>query len=269
MYSAAKGAKVYMLCRSKNRADKKRDEIVEKTGNQNVEVVVVDVSELSQVREAAAVIQKKETKIHALVCNAGVLLNDRTESSEGNEATFASHLLGGSYLLGKLLMEQVEKADNEGRVIIVSSGGMYNYKFPEWDVATNSGAQQKNYNGVDVYAYAKRGQVLLAEEWTKEYPDVKICTVHPGWADTPAVVEAFGSTAKYLKPLRTPWQGAEGVCWLVGVDRNKIQGGAFYLDRKPQQKHLAGPFFSEGSHTKNTPEEVEFMMNKLEEMTGV
>lgn len=31
--------------------------------------------------------------------------------------------------------------------------------------------------------------------------------------------------------------------------------GAFYLDRVPRTKHVAGPFFSEGSYTKNTPAE--------------
>ena len=48
-------------------------------------------------------------------------------------------------------------------------------------------------------------------------------------------------------------QGAEGICWLLVEDAAKIQGGEFYLDRSPQPKHLSGPFFSEGSYTKNTP----------------
>lgn len=48
------------------------------------------------------------------------------------------------------------------------------------------------------------------------------------------------------------------------VDRNQLEGGAFYLDRSPQVKHIAGPFFTEGSFTKNTPEEVEVMMKNLQ-----
>jgi len=42
-------------------------------------------------------------------------------------------------------------------------------------------------------------------------------------------------------------------------------GGAFYLDREPQVKHIAGPFFTEGSYTKNTVEEVNLMMSKLDD----
>ena len=52
-------------------------------------------------------------------------------------------------------------------------------------------------------------------------------------------------------------QGAEGICWLLVEDAAKIQGGEFYLDRSPQPKHLSGPFFSEGSYTKNTPKVIQ------------
>lgn len=120
-YSAAKGAKVYMLCRTKSKADAARDEIIKETGNQKVEVVLVDVSELGQVKKAAEEIQNKEQKIHALVCNAGVLVKEKIMTSDGFEATFASHLLGGSYLLSKLLMPLVKK-DEEGRIIFTTSG---------------------------------------------------------------------------------------------------------------------------------------------------
>ena len=120
-YSAAKGAKVYMLCRTKSKAEAARDEIIKATGNDKIEIVLVDVSELQQVRNAAKEIESKESKIHALLCNAGVLVKEKKLTSEGYEATFASHLLGGSYLLSKLLLPLV-KADEEGRIIFTTSG---------------------------------------------------------------------------------------------------------------------------------------------------
>ena len=45
--------------------------------------------------------------------------------------------------------------------------------------------------------------------------------------------------------------------------RDEIKGGSFYLDRKPQTKHIAGPFFSEGRRTKNSEAEVDAMMEAL------
>ena len=96
-----------------------------------------------------------------MVCNAGVLLNERTLTSEGVETTFASHFLFGSYMLGTLLMPQIDPG--EGCIIFVSSGGMYNTKFPSWTRATSTGDAKSSYSGNMSYSYAKRGQVLLAE----------------------------------------------------------------------------------------------------------
>eukprot|EP01083_Nonionella_stella_P309346 1095286_1 len=75
---------------------------------ENVKILLSDVGEMSQVRSAVEELQSKESEIDCVVCNAGVLLNDKKLTSEGNEVTMASHLIGGSYLLTKLLMPQLE-----------------------------------------------------------------------------------------------------------------------------------------------------------------
>jgi len=268
-YAAAKGAKLYMLCRSKERAEKARDEIVQITSNPSIEIVLADLAEMSQVRDAASKLTEKEEKIDVLVCNGGVLLNDRRVSSEGYELTFASHLLGGSYLLSSLLLPNLKASNDMGRVIFVSSGGMYNTKFPDWETATSSEGASHKFDGNFAYAYAKRGQVLLAERLTKTIPEISWVTAHPGWSSTAAVDEAYGENKKYLEPFRTPWEGAEGMAWMMGTAKSNLESGEFYLDRKPQKKHLSGPFFSEGTYTKNTEAEVDEMMTKLKEAAGV
>jgi len=264
-YAAAKGAKLYMLCRSKDRAEKARDEIVKLTSNESVEIILADLAEMAQVRKAAESLSVKENKIDVLVCNGGVLLNERKESSEGYELTFASHLLGGSYLLSNLLIPNLKASDDKGRVIFVSSGGMYNSKFPDWQTAIGSTKDGFTYNGNFAYVYAKRGQVLLAENYAKTIPEISWTSAHPGWALTNAVDEAYGKNKKYLEPFRTPWEGAEGMAWMMSTMKENLQSGAFYLDRKPQRKHLSGPFFTDGSFTKNTEKEVEEMLVKLKE----
>ena len=44
-----------------------------------------------------------------------------------------------------------------------------------------------------------------------------------------------------------------------------LESGGFYLDRQPRRKHLSGPFFTEGSYTKNSKAEVDEMMRRLAE----
>ena len=272
-YAAGKKATVYMLCRNKERAEAAQKDIQELTNNQNVNVLLADVSEPSQIQRAVSEFQAKEEKLDCLVCNAGALFQDRRVNSDDQEITFMAHLASGSYQLTKLLLPSLKKAsetnNGEARVVYVTSGGMYNSKFPDWDIATSTGDQESKYNGEMAYSYAKRGQVLLAERLTKEHPEVKFVSAHPGWVKTVGVDAAFGSTAKYLEPLRPGWEGSEGICWLTATPTKNLESGAFYLDRVPQRKHIAGPFFTDGSFTKNTEQDVDVMMQKLQETLGV
>ena len=42
-YAAAKGAKLYMFCRSKERAEKAKQDIIEATSSKTVEVILIDL----------------------------------------------------------------------------------------------------------------------------------------------------------------------------------------------------------------------------------
>jgi dehydrogenase/reductase SDR family protein 12 len=295
-FLAMKAATVYLVCRSNERGLAAQNEIISKTKNKNVFLLVADVSlekdiyslwddfvshqksySFSSSSSASSTVSKRP-RLDCLICNAGVLLNHHTMTEEGVEMTFATHLLFGSYLLGSLaiplLQETLQqdtksnKADNDsigssGRMIFVSSGGMYNSKLPSWDVLTSTGVEP--HSGQMVYSYAKRGQVLLCEEWAKQHRDLTFLSCHPGWVDTPGVNKVYSAVAKrFLSPLRSLWEGSEGIIWLALASKDELESGGFYLDRALQTKHIAGPFFTEGSFTKNSPEEVEEMMKNLE-----
>eukprot|EP00186_Timspurckia_oligopyrenoides_P004598 CAMPEP_0182446554 /NCGR_PEP_ID=MMETSP1172-20130603/4280_1 /TAXON_ID=708627 /ORGANISM="Timspurckia oligopyrenoides, Strain CCMP3278" /LENGTH=347 /DNA_ID=CAMNT_0024642505 /DNA_START=92 /DNA_END=1135 /DNA_ORIENTATION=- len=279
-FLARKQGKVYMICRNLQRANAARDEIISQDGVKadNVVTIIGDCGLKQDVIRMSNEISSREPGgIDALVCNAGALLNERTLTSEGVETTIATHLIYGSYLLSQRLEESLRIAAKNGReprVVMVSSGGMYNTAFPDWSIAAsiqspNSKSPPK-YDGQLAYAYAKRGQVLLCERMSKleinspsSSERIIYCSCHPGWTATPGVSSAYGEQSKYLEPLRTLWQGSEGICWLCVVPRDDIEPGAFYLDRKPQRKHLGGPFFTEGSFTKNSEAEVDKMMEEL------
>ena len=258
-----------MICRSEAKSIEVKNNIIKESNNENIFVLVCDCSLESNIRSMWKEfinhpIHNSKPHLECLVCNAGALSNEKTLTSEGIETTFAAHLLFGVYLLGSLAMPLLNNStiQGDGRIIIVSSGGAYNTAFPSWEIATSTGNQK--YDGQFAYAYAKRGQILLAERWSKMYSNIKIVSCHPGWTATDGVDAAYGSNKSMLEPLRTLWQGAEGIVWLCIAPTNKIEGGAFYLDRSPRAKHMAGPFFSEGTFTKNSEEDVDFMMLNLQ-----
>eukprot|EP00602_Paraphysomonas_sp_CaronLab_P000012 CAMPEP_0185026718 /NCGR_PEP_ID=MMETSP1103-20130426/11025_1 /TAXON_ID=36769 /ORGANISM="Paraphysomonas bandaiensis, Strain Caron Lab Isolate" /LENGTH=531 /DNA_ID=CAMNT_0027560385 /DNA_START=149 /DNA_END=1744 /DNA_ORIENTATION=- len=266
-FLAKKGATLYLVCRNEERANAAKEKIVSSSNNNNIFVIICDCSLQRDVRQAWTEFEGHRSRnglplqLDGLLCNAGGLSNELTLTAEGLESTFAAHLLFGTYLLVNLALPVL--LDTPGsRVVVVSSGGMYNTKFPEWNVATS---RTGKYDGQFAYAYAKRGQVLLCERWSRTIPGVRFVSCHPGWVDTPGVTAAYGDKKKYLQPLRNLWEGSEGIIWLLIANVGEIEGGGFYLDRTPRVKHISGPFFTEGSFTKNSEREVDGMMAGLRE----
>ncbi len=227
------GAEVVLLCRSAERGAAARDAIREQTGNRRVSLEVLDVSSLLAVREVGAKLASE--RVDVLIHNAGVLPDERTETSDGLELGFATHV-AGPHLLTKLLRPALERSD-DGRVVWVSSGGMYTRRLstddPQW--------KQRRYDGVLAYAETKRMQVVLSELWAREFADTRVGVVamHPGWADTPAVASSLPRFRRITAAiLRTPAEGADTVVWLATVAREKLESGRFYFDRSARRTHF-------------------------------
>lgn len=232
------GARVYMICRNEERARTARQKIID--ANQDVKneeqlkIIIADCSLKSDVEKAVKELSSQEESLDALVCNAGALLDKKRMTDDGVETTFACHFLFGTYWLGKLCLPLLEKA-SDPRLVIVTSGGMYNEKLRSF----NDLKDPKSFDGQLAYAKAKRAQVVLGEEWAKEYPKVKVVSSHPGWCLTPGVTAVYGSFGQWLlSPLRSLWEGTEGMAWLCTCPGSEIESGAIYIDGKVEPKHL-------------------------------
>jgi len=289
-FLAGRGATVFMVCRSLRRADAAKQEILQEFAGdfagdfagfshkfkdgKVMEILLGDVSVEEDVRRIWDEFNRRNITLDGLILNAGALLEDKQLTKDGVEVTLASHLLFGVYLLGSLAMPSLSKSS--GRCLIVSSAGMLQHPFPSWETAASlKGA----YDGTVRYCQMKRGQVILAKRWSAQFSDVKVVSVHPGWAKT-----GCGEPSKYFKktddasgadivlallsktyePRRNAWEAVEGMAWLLSCPADQIESGEFYLDRRPQVQHMAGPCFMEGSYTKNTAAEVDVLMQKLE-----
>ena len=69
-----KGARVILLCRNIDKAESAASEISNDTGNP-VDVIKLDLSSLTSVRECAQILLEKEEQIDILINNAGNILN--------------------------------------------------------------------------------------------------------------------------------------------------------------------------------------------------
>ncbi|MCO5567654.1 hypothetical protein L7F22_021348 [Adiantum nelumboides] len=84
-------------------------------------------------------------------------------------------------------------------------------------------------------------RVALTEKWAEDLKGtgVSFYSMHPGWADTPAVAKSMPQFKSMVQNrLRTPEQGADTVVWLATQPNGKLNSGSFYFDRMEARKHL-------------------------------
>ncbi|MGA8053359.1 MAG: SDR family NAD(P)-dependent oxidoreductase [Burkholderiales bacterium] len=229
------GARLILVGRNPDKAEATRREIVATTGNDNVAVALADLSLLADVRKLARKLLETEPRIHVLVNNAGVLLNQRTTTREGNETALATNLLA-PYLLTRMLLPRLRESV-PSRIINVSSGGMYASGLALDDLQY----EKTTYDGSRAYARTKRALVTLTEMWAEQLKNsgVVVHAMHPGWADTPGVAGSLpGFHTITRRFLRTAGEGADTITWLAAAEEAAKVTGMFWLDREPHTTHV-------------------------------
>src|SRR5580693_9671326 len=100
---AALGATTVLACRNQEKAATAADEVRERTGNDDVHLVALDLADLTSVRTAAGQILERWDRLDVLVNNAGGTWSDRQQTAQGFEQTFGVNHLGPFFLTNLLL----------------------------------------------------------------------------------------------------------------------------------------------------------------------
>jgi len=254
---AARGAELTLVARDASKAKRVAQDLGRRFGNRRIHVEVAELSIIEEVRALASRLLKKGKAIDVLVNNAGALINPREETAEGLEKSFALLLLS-PYLLSSQVHPLLKKAAGHhgvARVVNVLSGGMYTQKIHVDDLQSRTGS----YSGSVAYARAKRGLMIVTEEWASRWAKdgIVVNAMHPGWADTPGVVVALPAFHRVTKRvLRTPEEGADTIVWLAAATEAGKVSGEFWLDRRPHAKHVL-------SGTRETPAERRKLLKAL------
>ncbi|QIK74962.1 SDR family NAD(P)-dependent oxidoreductase [Nocardioides piscis] len=228
---AALGAQVHLVVRDEEKGARVRDEIVARQPTADLRVWRCDVGDLVDVRRFAAEVAAELPAVHAVVHNAGVMPPTRSDSAQGHELSMAVHVLGPVVMTEELL-----PVLGGGRVVLVSSGGMYSQRLEADDPEFRRG----DYSPTAAYARSKRMQVemlpLLADRWSLD--SITTSAMHPGWADTPGVQESLPRFRSLTRPLlRDNEEGADTSVWLVGAEPAPASG-RFWHDRRARPVHL-------------------------------
>ena len=228
---ASLGAHLVMVCRNLEKGEAARKEIIQKTNNQNVDLLICDLSSLNEVKQFTDEFLKKYSSLHVLINNAGVFRMKRNVTEDGFELTFAVNYLAHFYLT-KLLLPLLRKS-SPSRIVNLSSDI---HKF--FKVKLKDPLLEKRYSGQQAYSNSKTAMVLFTNKLVRELEGtgVSAFTVNPGHIKTQLTTEGLPKWMNTMSNLipnrRTPEQGAETSVYAAAS--NDLEGvtGKYLTDCK-------------------------------------
>ena len=228
----AKTNTVIMLCRNKARGEEALREVIDQSGNTQVDLMICDLGSQRDIRNFCTEFKAKYDHLDVLINNAGVILPRRHETSDGIELQFGVNHLG-HFLLTNLLLEYLVNS-KPARIINVASGAHKIGKIHE-DVNL-----KKNYKVWRAYAQSKLANILFTYELAEGLngTGVTVNCLHPGAVATSMGINrdtGFGTLiTRALKPFfRSSEKGAETTIFLATSPDMIETTGKYFCNKKP------------------------------------
>lgn len=168
---AERGFRVFVAARNEAKAIKTVEQIKSKTGNQDVNYLMIDVSRKSSIAEAAA---KWTGSLDVLINNAAATPRRREETPEGIEMQFATNVLGYFWMME--YFSPFLKLASAPRIVNVAS-----YWAGDLDI-NDLECKNRLYNNDTIYRQSKQADRMLTVAFAEKLKDVGIAinAAHPG-----------------------------------------------------------------------------------------
>jgi NAD(P)-dependent dehydrogenase (short-subunit alcohol dehydrogenase family) len=225
---ARMGATVVMVCRNRAKGEAVQAEIKEASGNTQVDLIVADLSSLSEVRRAANTFTQQYSQLHVLINNAGGVNPERKVTSDGLETTFAVNYLA-SFFLTQLLLETL-KASAPARIVNLTSGvyGSGNIDFADLQ-------ETRKYGPLKAYAQAALAKIFFTYDLAGQLngTDVTVNAVFPGLVST-HIYKGLSGWVRVLTVIALPF---------IGTSSEKGAQGPLYLATSAEVEGVSGKYF--------------------------
>ena len=230
---AAAGARVAIVCRTRDKGERALSEIRQRSGGEVV-LFVADLGSQRAVRAVAAWLTTALPRIDVLVNNAGLILDQRVLTEEGLETTFAVNHIG--YFLLSRLLEPKLCASAPARIVNVASGAHRRARLRFDDLM---GARA--YDGWKAYAQSKLANIVFTYELARRLAGTGVTAncLHPGAVATnfghagPALLRLALRIGRPLRPLmKSPARGAATSIYLASSPEVEGVSGKYFVNQR-------------------------------------
>jgi NAD(P)-dependent dehydrogenase (short-subunit alcohol dehydrogenase family) len=223
------GARVVMVCRDKTRGEAARQEIIKESGNTKVELLLADLSSLSDVDTLAETFKQRFDKLHVLINNAGVYRRERRVTKDGFEETFAVNYLA-SFLLTNLLLGTLQ-VSAPSRIITVA--GAYHR---QGRIHFDNLQLSKGYTGFMANSQSQLARVLFSYELARRLDATGVTAncLHPGSVRTNLLRDLprpipFLATTVFRPFFISPERGAKTILYLAASPEVEATSGRYFV----------------------------------------
>ena len=233
---ATLGARVVITSRDAARGDGAVAEIRRRSGNDDVDVMALDLASLTSVRTFAQEFLDHYDRLDVLIDNAGLVLGSRQVTEDGNETTFqVNHL--GHFLLTDLLRDRLV-ASAPSRIVVVSSDA---HKNARTGLDFDDLQSEARYRSFSVYGKTKLANILFTRELARRLDGtgVTVNCVHPGFVSSRFGRDGdTGILGRVAMPLLRPFalnaeQGARTSIYLASDPAVDGITGAYWVKCAP------------------------------------
>lgn len=170
---AKTGAALLLLARNKERLESVRNEISGKTGNDEIDILQVDFSDIQSVKSAADQVKHKVAQLNALINIAAVFKSRRIITADNLEMMFEVNHLAPFVLTTQLT--DILKATGPSRIITITAPSVTKINFDDLQ-------GEKNFSALNAFGASKMMNLMFTYSLARHLhgTGVSASALHPG-----------------------------------------------------------------------------------------
>ncbi|KZY13270.1 dehydrogenase [Alcanivorax sp. HI0035] len=223
------GAEVSLACRDQTKGQAAIARIKNRHPDAKVRLFPLDLSDLENVRDNAAMIYRELGELDVLINNAGVVPTQQEFTREGYEMQFGVNYLAP--VLFTHLMLPLLKKGNQPRILHVASVAHWLGR-----INKNTWRGRKPYLVMDAYGQSKLGNILFSNVLAERLRDIGITSnaLHPGGVDTPIFRHVPKAAMALIRPTLTTPEKAATLPVSLALDPQYADiTGEYFANHKP------------------------------------